>query len=202
MAIPKGLWSAEAVPAGWFDESAQAAGWFDDAALDSASGAYTISAAQGSFSLSGQASALLAARLLPASPGTFTLTGEAATLAAQRIISAGQGSFALAGQSATLTYSGGSPASYSLTAAAGAFALSGQDAALTYTPVTPPAQEHGGSWVSPPLKPREIRQLHMQASAGYFRVYGKSSYYAIGQSPALIAAKALRRRHAAMLLLD
>jgi hypothetical protein len=89
---------------------------------------YTLTAAQGSFSLSGQASTLQAARLLTAAQGSFTLTGQAATLKAARLLTAAQGSYTLTGQDATLTYTGA--ATYTLVAAQGSFALTGQAATL------------------------------------------------------------------------
>jgi Concanavalin A-like lectin/glucanases superfamily len=90
---------------------------------------YTLTAAQGSFTLTGQAAGLTASRLLTAAQGSFALTGQAATLKAARLITAAQGSYTLTGQDATLTYT---PAvTYTLTAAQGAFTLTGQAAGLT-----------------------------------------------------------------------
>ena len=90
---------------------------------------YTLTAAQGSFTLTGQAAGLTASRLLTAAQGSYTLTGQAATLKAARLITAAQGSYTLTGQDATLTYT---PAvTYTLTAAQGAFTLTGQAAGLT-----------------------------------------------------------------------
>lgn len=87
-------------------------------------GGYTLTAAQGSFTLTGQAAALRAARLLTAAQGSHTLTGQAANLLAGRRLAAAQGSFALTGQSANLL------AQRILAASQGAYALTGQDASL------------------------------------------------------------------------
>lgn len=85
---------------------------------------YTVTAAQGSFSLSGQAAGLKAGRAIAASQGAFALTGQAAGLKAGRTLSAAQGSFALSGQAAGLL------ATRAVAGAVGAFALSGQAAGL------------------------------------------------------------------------
>jgi len=88
---------------------------------------YTLTAAAGSFALTGQSAALLASRKLTAAQGTFSLSGQAASLKASRRLTAAQGSFSLAGQSASLL------ASRRLTASQGSFSLSGQPANLAYS---------------------------------------------------------------------
>lgn len=90
----------------------------------SGSTAYTLTAAQGSFSLNGQAATLKAARLITAAQGSYALNGQAATLNATRKITAAQGSYALNGQAAGLT------STRKLTAAQGAYALNGQASTL------------------------------------------------------------------------
>lgn len=85
---------------------------------------YSLTAAQGSFTLSGQAAALKAGRKVTASQGSFTLSGQAASLKAGRKLTAAQGSFSLSGQAATLK------AARRITAAQGTFTLTGQAAAL------------------------------------------------------------------------
>lgn len=117
-------------------------GWADAAPVPSPVTAYTLTATQGSFSLSGQAAALTHAWKLtaaqgaftlsgqaatfgltmPAAVGTFTLSGQAATLSRTYVLPAAQGSFALTGQSAMF--------GLGMPAATGAFAVSGQDAGL------------------------------------------------------------------------
>lgn len=64
--------------------------------------ASTLTAAQSSFTLTGQAAALAAGRKLAASQASFTLTGQAAGLVAARKLVATQASFTLTGQAATL----------------------------------------------------------------------------------------------------
>lgn len=117
--------------------------------IESETGAYTLVAAQGSYSLSGQAAGLRASRILTAAQGSYSLTGQDAALrktypliAAQgsyslngqsanlvvtRVLAAAQGSYALTGQAANLVYG------KTLTAAQGAYSLTGQDAALRVT---------------------------------------------------------------------
>ena len=57
--------------------------------------AYSLIAAQGSFSLTGQATTDLAARKLTAAQGSFTLTGN--TVNPALLVPAAQGSFSLTG---------------------------------------------------------------------------------------------------------
>lgn len=115
---------------------------------------YTLTAAKGTFTLTGQAANLKAARTLPAATGSFTLTGQAAglitaksltasagsfilggqtvSLKVARVLSASAGSFTFAGQAATLTYTPGTT-NYTLIAETGVFTLTGRDAALLYS---------------------------------------------------------------------
>lgn len=87
-------------------------------------GAYTLTAAQGSYSLTGQALALRVARTITAGQGTYSLTGQAAGLIPGRKVAAGQGTYALTGQAAGLTVT------RTLFAGQGTYALTGQAAGL------------------------------------------------------------------------
>jgi len=84
----------------------------------------TLTAAQGSYTLTGQAVALKASRQLLASLGTFALTGQAMTPKYGRTAVLAQESLALTGQAANLK------AARQLVAAYGPFALTGQAANL------------------------------------------------------------------------
>lgn len=115
---------------------------------------YTLTAAAGSYTLTGGAATLKVGRVVSAAAGSYTLTGNTATLAVGHKLSAAAGSFALAVNAATLAYGRKLPASagsytftgnaatltytplagaYRLTAAAGAFAVTGGDATLIYS---------------------------------------------------------------------
>lgn len=96
----------------------------------SATTAYTLTAEPGTFTLTGQATGLRAARQLAAAAGTFTLTGNAAGLIRGYPLAAGTGTFVLTGQAAALR------ADRKLTAATGAFTLTGVAADLIYTPAS------------------------------------------------------------------
>lgn len=96
--------------------------------VGAAGGGFTLTAESGSYTLTGQAAGLLAARTVVAEQGSYALTGQDATLTKSILLLAEQGSYALTGQSAGLF------ASRQLLAEQGAYALSGQDATLTYTP--------------------------------------------------------------------
>jgi len=89
-------------------------------------GAFTLTADQGSFALTGQDAGLLATRLTVADVGSFALTGQDAGLLATRLTVADVGSFALTGQDAGLLAARLTVADF------GSFALNGQDATLTY----------------------------------------------------------------------
>lgn len=85
---------------------------------------YTLTAAAGSFALTGNAAALLASRKLTAAAGSFALTGNAAGLYLGRRLSAAAASYAWTGNAASLV------TSRRLAAAAGAYVLTGNAAAL------------------------------------------------------------------------
>lgn len=90
-------------------------------------GGYSITAAQGSYALTGQAAAVRTARKLVAAQGSYALTGQAAGLKRGYRLVAAAGAYALSGQAAVLR------AARRLVAAAGSYALSGQAVTLTYT---------------------------------------------------------------------
>lgn len=93
--------------------------------LKGVSGAFlTLTAAQGTFSLSGKAATPNAARSIAAGLGTFAMSGNATTLNRGIRLLASVGAFTLNGNAVTL------PRGLTLTAAQGAFTLSGQAATL------------------------------------------------------------------------
>lgn len=118
-----------------------------DASAPSGGSPYTLTAAQGSYSLSGQAAILRAGRVLVAAQGTYTLTGQAAALGRGWKVVAVQGTYTLSGQAAglkrglkvtaaqgTYTITGSDAlADFAVTAAQGTYAITGQAATLTYS---------------------------------------------------------------------
>jgi hypothetical protein len=86
---------------------------------------YTITADAGTYTLTGVAAGLRAARKIAGAQGTYALTGVAAGLRAGRKIAGATGTYALSGVDAGLK------ATRTLTADAGAYTLTGQDATLT-----------------------------------------------------------------------
>lgn len=90
----------------------------------------SLTAAQATFTLTGTATGLLAARSLPAALGTFTISGPDTGLTAQRLLTADAGACTLSGTATGLTLA------RLLTASAGAFVLTGVDATLTYSGTT------------------------------------------------------------------
>lgn len=89
---------------------------------------YALPAAVGGFVLSGQATALRAARRLPATTAAFTLTGTSTKLARGYAVSAGTGAFVLSGKTTNLIQ----VRKLTLAADTGAFTLTGYGAGLAY----------------------------------------------------------------------
>ena len=87
--------------------------------------ARSLPAVSRSFALTGVAAGLLAARRAVAAPGPFTLTGVAANLRRTAILQADVRGFVLTGIAATLTKFAGA---YTVAAATGSFILTGIDA--------------------------------------------------------------------------
>lgn len=190
-----------------------ATGVFDDFSItDTAGGgAYTLTAAAGSYTLSGQDAALLAARTLAAGQGGYALTGQDAGLLFSRILNAGQGAYNLTGQSAILTYQPAgsytltaSAGSYSITgqaagllvaramaAAQGAYALSGQAATLTYTPAGASytlTAAQGAYSITGQAAGLQIGQRRLTAAAGSYVLTGFSASLTYSGSSVVVQA--------------
>lgn len=87
-----------------------------------------VTAAQGTYTLTGQDVTLRQGKTLTAAQGTYTLTGQSASLLVSRQISLAQGSYTLTGYEVTLTKSGGDK---TLAAGQGTYTLAGQDVSLS-----------------------------------------------------------------------
>lgn len=130
---------------------------------------------------------------LTAAQGSFTLTGQDANLVVGRLpLTADQGAYTLTGQDATLTYDQNF---YTVTADAGSFTLTGQSAGLTYTPFR---QQQGGGfgWYPPKLvraakRKKSLRDLHADDVRQLFEVVTEAK----GQAP-VAAQKAVERARA------
>ncbi|MBP7704214.1 MAG: hypothetical protein KA105_02875 [Caulobacter sp.] len=92
--------------------------------------AWSVTAAQGAFTLTGQAAGLKHNYPLQAGHGSFALTASDAALAWGRRMTAAHGSFALTGQAADLLKEG---SDRTLVATGAAYALTGQSAGLNYS---------------------------------------------------------------------
>lgn len=88
--------------------------------------AYTLTAAQGSFTETGQAVSLLRGRLIAPAQGAFTESGQTVGLLWKHLLTAVQGSYVESGQAVGLKRG------YPLVAAQGAFTESGQTVALRW----------------------------------------------------------------------
>lgn len=87
-----------------------------------------VTAEQGTYTLTGQDVTLRQGKTLTAEQGTYTLTEQSASLLVSRQISLAQGSYTLTGQDVTLTKSGGDK---TLTAGQGTYTLTGYDVSLS-----------------------------------------------------------------------
>jgi hypothetical protein len=92
-----------------------------------------VVADQGSYAVTGQAANLIRAVRLLADQGAYSLAGQDVALRAARLIGADSGSYSITGQAANLVYA--ASGAYTLTADSGTYSISGQDDALTYVPL-------------------------------------------------------------------
>lgn len=163
--------------------------------------AYTLTAALGTFSLTGKAATLRIARKLSAAAGSFALSGKAATLRVGYKIAASAGSFALSGVAANLkrTYSlasstgsfvlsgknAGLIVGYRLTASAGSFSLTGQAASLR---VARKLAAGAGSFA---LTGVDAGLVYVPSGASYTLTASVGSFALTGQSASLWVARKL-----------
>lgn len=85
-----------------------------------------LTSAKGTFTITGVAAGLKYGRNLPVTVGTYSLTGVAATLRYGHVLTASVGTFTITGVAANLNKTGG----YTLTASTGSFAITGVNAGL------------------------------------------------------------------------
>lgn len=95
--------------------------------LGSSGGAQTLVADPGTYTLTGSAATLTAARNFSADSGQYLITGSATTLSINQNLSAASGTYVLTGQTATLART------YNLSANAGTFNLNGASATFLYS---------------------------------------------------------------------
>lgn len=145
-----------------------------------------LTAAQGTYSHSGQAAVLRASRKLAAAQGSYAHTGQAANLRADRRLSAAQGSYSHTGQAAALRRS------FTLVAGQGSYTITGQDAALRASRVLVAGQgvyTHSGQAVAFQYTP-----------AGRVLVAEQGTYTLSGQAATLRASRVLTAAQGAYVL--
>ncbi len=128
--------------------------------------AYSLTAAAGSFALSGVAATLKAARKLTASAGSFTETGNAAALKKGYPLVASTGTFAETGNPASLL------ATRKITASAGSFATTGNAATLRADRKLTAA---AGSFTETGNPATLAKGVSLSTSAGSFSVTGNAA---------------------------
>lgn len=142
-----------------------------------------LAAAQGSYGLSGQDAALRKAYPLTAAQGSYALTGQPAGLAVARVITAAQGSYALTGIAANLVYG------KTLAAEQGTYSLSGQAAGVRLARVMAASQ---GSYTLSG-QPAGLRATRTLTAA-------QGAYTLSGQTANLFAARRLTAEQGAYTL--
>jgi len=120
--------------------------------LQSASAAYSLTAATGSFAVTGQAAGLARGYLLTASAGAFSEAGAAADLTLGRRLASSTGAFAITGNAASLA-GGGVPAPVPVVSTSGGG-----------------GRYSTSDWATSPLRP--LINYNLKAAAGDFRLTG------------------------------
>lgn len=90
---------------------------------------YTLTAQQGSYTVTGTDSTISRNRYLNCSPALYTVSGQSADISRHRMLSAIAGSYSVTGQSVTITYIS-SGTVYTLACVSGNYSVTGQDVAI------------------------------------------------------------------------
>jgi hypothetical protein len=146
---------------------------------------YTLTAAAGSFALSGQNANLLYGRRLAAGAGSFAETGQPASLLKGSRVAVGTGSFALSGQSANLLKGS------RVAAGAGTFVLSGQAVALKFGRALAAG---AGSFALAGQAAALLALRRLSTGAGAFVLSGLSVGLLVASGPAVLSAGGVFRR--------
>ncbi len=135
-----------------------------------------LTAAQGSYSLTGNAANLSHPVTMQAAQGAYALSGQTATFAKGYTLTADQGSYGLTGQATELLHDA------TVQAAQGSYALAGQAAILTYTPAggafTLVAQQGGYSLSGQVTGLAAGRQI--SAAQGFYALSGQVTNFSLG----------------------
>lgn len=135
----------------------------------SSNSAYTLTAAAGSYSVSGQAAGLNSTRTLTAAAGSYAVSGQNAGTIYGRTLTASAGSYSLSGQAAALR------SARSLTATAGAYTVSGQAANLSKSNTSYTLTAAAGSYSVSGQNAGTIAARKLTATAGSYTVSGISA---------------------------
>ena len=142
------------------------------AAFAPAGSGYTLTAAAGSYALTGTATGLRAGRRVVAGGGSYSLTGTAATMSAARRIVAAAGTYALTG-TASITR-----VARRIVAAAGALALTGTPATLNYGALAKTLVAAAGSYVLAGASAALSRTWRLVAAPGNYILSGQAALLA------------------------
>lgn len=126
----------------------------------------TITAGQGTYTITGNAATLSRQVYLTAAQGTYTITGNAATLRRNIPLTAGQGSYSITGNGASLK------AGRLLTAAQGSYSITGQAALLSRQVYLSAGQ---GSYSITGNAASLLRGLLLTAAQGSYTVTGQAA---------------------------
>ena len=128
--------------------------------------AFALTAGAGSFAVTGNAAALARSLRLSAAAGSFAITGNAAAFAKAFTLTAGAGSFAVTGNAAALSRS------LRLTAEAGSYSLTGNVAALLKSSILTAGVGSYAVTGSPAALSRSLRLI---AEAGAYSITGNAA---------------------------
>ena len=188
---------------------AQTDGTTDSCVFDLLPAADALTAAQGSFSLTGQAASLAKSSQLVAESGSFALTGFAATLSKVYVFPAAHGAFSLSGIAAglvasrkltadqgTVTLTGIAAqllAQRLLSAALGSFSLTGQAATLTH-------QGGAGNTLTAETGAFNVSGIAASLLAQRKITAAQASFALTGPAPGLVASRRLAAAQGAFTL--
>ncbi|NJM10619.1 MAG: hypothetical protein HC889_00700 [Synechococcaceae cyanobacterium SM1_2_3] len=146
--------------------------------VKAATTSYTLTAATGSYTISGKAAGLSIARKLAAAAGSYAISGKAATLRRGYRLTAATGSYSIGGVAAALRVD------RKLVAAAGSYTITGRAAVLTKTYLNLVAGT--GSYAITGVAAALRRGLSLAAAAGSYAITGQAATLRVGRK--LVAA--------------
>ena len=117
---------------------------------------------------------------LTAENGTYSITGQTADVLRSKLITANNGTYAVTGQDATVTYT--PVTGYEITADAGSYSVTGQDATITYLQNFPIAADFG-TYSLTGQTADILKSRILTAENGTYSVSGQNATFTYGIPP-------------------